>query len=361
MQIPKFIKDIKKYFMYEGSATPTTQDDLQAYMKNEHETLECLVDGLWQPETEYQEGHIVRSPNMAAGFIAVAKNAGYSATNEPDWNTTAREVIDGSITWIKKKQDSGVGSWEASKEYKVNDTVQLANNSAVFLLCTTSGISAVSEPVVTSQSSVTDGSVTWKVVAYNKVAVLNSNDLIEGKNIPDCWKSNESVAVGTIRFLSDPAYAGYYLKCVQAGTTGSNEPTNVDSGGDFCIDGTAKWLVYSILKSPDAFLLGGQTAAQIIANTLGQVPKGISVSVTAGTIGNGGTIPLPSGYTRAQCKYAVWPTSISVYTYATSTARPTISVNQNNGVVSYGGNYSNSEPAGGGSVTGAGYLCIAVK
>lgn len=116
------------------------------------------------------------------------------------------------------------------------------------MLCTTSGISAVSEPVVTSQSSVTDGSVTWKVVAYNKVAVLNSNDLIEGKNIPDCWKSNESVAVGTIRFLSDPAYAGYYLKCVQAGTTGSNEPTNVDSGGDFCIDGTAKWLVYSILK-----------------------------------------------------------------------------------------------------------------
>ena len=108
-------------------------------------------------------------------------------------------------------------------------------------------------------------------------------------------------------------------------------------------------------------MLGGQTAAQIIANTLGQVPKGISVSVTAGTIGNGGTIPLPSGYTRAQCTYAVWPTSISVYTYATSTARPTISVNQNNGVVSYGGNYSNSEPAGGGSVTGAGYLCIAVK
>lgn len=231
MQIPKFIKDIKKYFMYEGSATPTTQDDLQAYMKNEHETLECLVDGLWQPETEYQEGHIVRSPNMAAGFIAVAKNAGYSATNEPDWNTTAREVIDGSITWIKNKQDSGVGSWEASKEYKVDDTVQLANNSAVFLLCTIAGTSSVSEPVVTSQSSVLDGSVTWKVIAHNKVVVLDENNLIEGKNLPDCWKAAETVSVGTIRFLSDPAYAGYYLKCVQAGTTGSNEPTNVDSGG----------------------------------------------------------------------------------------------------------------------------------
>ncbi|WP_455655183.1 hypothetical protein [Phascolarctobacterium sp.] len=100
MQIPKFIKDIKKYFMYEGSATPTTQDDLQAYMKNEHETLECLVDGLWQPETEYQEGHVVRSPNMPAGFIAVAKNAGYTSTNEPDWGTAAREVVDGGIVWI---------------------------------------------------------------------------------------------------------------------------------------------------------------------------------------------------------------------------------------------------------------------
>lgn len=73
MQIPKFIKDIKKYFMYEGSATPTTQDDLQAYMKNEHETLECLVDGLWQPETEYQAGHVVRSPNMPKGIDARVK------------------------------------------------------------------------------------------------------------------------------------------------------------------------------------------------------------------------------------------------------------------------------------------------
>lgn len=358
MQIPKFIKDIRKYFMYEGSATPTTQDDLQAYMKNEHDTLECLVDRLWQPETEYQEGHIVRSPNMAAGFMAVAKNTGYSATNEPDWNTTAREVVDGSITWTKKKQDSGVGAWEASKEYEVNDTVQLANNSAVFLLCTTSGISAVSEPVVTSQSSVTDGSVTWKVVAYNKVAVLNSAELIEGKNIPDCWKSNESVAVGTIRFLSDPAYAGYYLKCVQAGTTGSNEPTNVDSGGDFCIDGTAKWLVYSILKSPDAFLLGGQTAAQIIANTLGQVPEGISVIVTAGTIGNGGTIPLPSGYTREQCKYAVW--AYSVRSSAGHGGSIHVEVNQSNGVVSVYGSFYDSESDFETSGT-AGYLCIAVK
>lgn len=101
MQIPKFIKNIKKYFMYEGSATPTTQDDLQAYMKNEHETLECLVDGLWQPETEYQEGHVVRSPNMLKGIEARVKTGGYSATNEPDWKVSATEISDGSVVWEK--------------------------------------------------------------------------------------------------------------------------------------------------------------------------------------------------------------------------------------------------------------------
>lgn len=101
MQIPKFIKDIKKYFMYEGSAAPTTQDDLQAYMKNEHETLACLVDGLWQPETEYQEGHIVRSPNMPKGIDARVKKGGYSATNEPDWNAAATEISDGAVIWEK--------------------------------------------------------------------------------------------------------------------------------------------------------------------------------------------------------------------------------------------------------------------
>lgn len=101
MQIPKFIKNISKYFMYEGSATPTTQDDLQAYMKNEHETLECLVDGLWQPETEYQEGHIVRSPNMPKGIEARVKAGGYSATNEPDWKVSTTEISDGSVVWEK--------------------------------------------------------------------------------------------------------------------------------------------------------------------------------------------------------------------------------------------------------------------
>lgn len=105
-------------------------------------------------------------------------------------------------------------------------------------------------------------------------------------------------------------------------------------------------------------MLGGQTAAQIIANTLGQVPEGISVIVTAGTIGNGGTIPLPSGYTRAQCKYAVW--AYSVRSSAGHGGSIHVEVNQSNGVVSVYGSFYDSESDFETSGT-AGYLCIAVK
>lgn len=130
MQIPKFIKDIKKYFMYEGSATPTTQDDLQAYMKNEHETLACLVDGLWQPETEYQEGHIVRSPNMPKGIDARVKKGGYSATNEPDWNAAATEISDGAVIWEKIARFNNI---EVTGDVTGNGTVDNAGQVALDL------------------------------------------------------------------------------------------------------------------------------------------------------------------------------------------------------------------------------------
>ena len=39
------------------------------------------------------------------------------------------------------------------------------------------------------------------------------------------WQPNESVTIGTVRFLMGSKYAGYYLKCTQTGVTGSSQPT----------------------------------------------------------------------------------------------------------------------------------------
>ena len=75
-----------------------------------------------------------------------------------------------------------------------------------------------------------------------------------------------------------------------------------------------------------------------------------AVSITGGTIAHGGTIPLPSGYTREQCKYAVFQGAVSSGGYAM--------VNQATGVVA-----SQVYSPGGDTYTNvtAGYLCIGVK
>lgn len=104
MEIPKFIKGIAKYFTYasdSGETTPTTQADLQELMKNNNTILECLVDGLWQPEKEMQLNQIIRSPNMPANMVAKVTNVGTTGTIEPEWTEMPdTSVSDGSVTFI---------------------------------------------------------------------------------------------------------------------------------------------------------------------------------------------------------------------------------------------------------------------
>lgn len=241
IQIPKFIKDTLKYFQYEGSPNPTTQDDLQAFMKSDHSVLECLVDGLWQPETYYKENHVVRSPNMQAGFVAKVTKAGTSGSNEPDWGGAT--ATDGTVKWKIQKQGSGGSgaTWESSTFYNVDSTVSLEGNSSFFLLCIKSGTSGATQPTVSSEANVTDGSVTWKPIYYKKLPTLDSSNYIKGENLAGYWKASQSVTVGTIRFLHGDKYAGYYLKCTTAGTTGTVQPTPVIPTTGVISDGSAKW------------------------------------------------------------------------------------------------------------------------
>lgn len=103
MEIPKFIKGVAKYFTYasdSGETMPTTQADLQELMKNNNTILECLVDGLWQPDKEMQLGQIVRSPNMPANTVAKVTSVGVTGTTEPEWPETVEATVsDGSVTF----------------------------------------------------------------------------------------------------------------------------------------------------------------------------------------------------------------------------------------------------------------------
>ena len=99
-EVIKLIRDTDRFFQYETSSTPTTEDELQAYLKNTHAVVENLVDAyLWQPSTSYTLGQIVRSANMPAGKSAKCTQAGTSDVNEPAWTSNSTTFTDGSCKW----------------------------------------------------------------------------------------------------------------------------------------------------------------------------------------------------------------------------------------------------------------------
>ena len=101
-EIPKLPLDVTPYFRYENESDPTTQDKFQAYLKNEHNVISCLVDGMWQATTNYQLGQIITSPNIPAGYQAVCTMAGTSSASEPSW-IKGTSIFDGTCQWVLSK------------------------------------------------------------------------------------------------------------------------------------------------------------------------------------------------------------------------------------------------------------------
>lgn len=97
--IPKLITDITPYFKYENESGATTQDQFQAYLKNEHSVLEVLVKGLWQSSTAYTKGQMIHTPNMPEKYVAICNTSGTSGANEPTWSAGSSSITDGTANW----------------------------------------------------------------------------------------------------------------------------------------------------------------------------------------------------------------------------------------------------------------------
>lgn len=224
IEIPKLITDTNPYFQYEGSSDATTQDELQAFMKNEHGVVEALTSAiLWQPSTAYEKGQEVRSPNMPAGFVAICTVAGISGTNEPDWGTGGTAIADASCTWKVTKGSITVNGQEPD----ASGNITIPSYT----------------PTYASDAEAIAGTV------INKAMTPKATDAVI-ENI-GYWKPNEAVSLNVRRYLRLPKYAGYFLQCTTAGTTGSTEPQPTVGTGTAVNDGSVKWTLYAMSTQND--------------------------------------------------------------------------------------------------------------
>lgn len=90
------------------------------------------------------------------------------------------------------------------------------------------------------------------------------------------------------------------------GSTGDNRPKNINVG--MLIIKAKNVAVDANVEGGNALTLGGYKATDFVLK--GQLPPSVQVSVITGTIAHGATLPLPAGYTQAQCRWMV-----SIYSY----------------------------------------------
>lgn len=78
----------------------TTEQQYQEFVRNHHNILSDLVaSNLWQPDTKYEIGQIVTSPNMVTNTVAKVIRAGTTSSSEPAWSGAGNTLADGTVTY----------------------------------------------------------------------------------------------------------------------------------------------------------------------------------------------------------------------------------------------------------------------
>lgn len=197
--------DFSNYDKFLTDPNYTTSAEAQDYFRNMDMLVEALIDvGLWQPETNYPNGHVVFSPNMPNGTeaVCIATNGGKSSNTEPSWGEDGgANVSDGTCFWklrwrhwskdVASVDDMLNGTSNdkvvtpylvafgqtatnrlPNTAYSVGNVVYTDSNLSVALKCVTAGTTSNTELDVSNKvvgESVEDGSVVWKLIARSNV------------------------------------------------------------------------------------------------------------------------------------------------------------------------------------------------
>ena len=107
MALPKKY-DFNDYDNYLTDPNPTTSAEAQDYFRNMDMLVSALVDAyLWQPNTTYAKGDVVKSNAMPSNVEAVCVNDtnGKSSNIEPSWGSVGGgNVSDGTCFWRLRMQ-----------------------------------------------------------------------------------------------------------------------------------------------------------------------------------------------------------------------------------------------------------------
>lgn len=87
---------------YEGSDSPTTQQQYQEMVKSWDATFQNLLDAghLWQPGKNYLTNQVVESPSMTPNTVAKVTTPGTSGITEPTWGAVGDTVADGTVSYL---------------------------------------------------------------------------------------------------------------------------------------------------------------------------------------------------------------------------------------------------------------------
>ena len=106
MSVIKFNRNFSELFNWDSDEDPTTEQEYQSAVRNWTEVVMDIVDTLlWQPETDYVENNIVKTPSLPLHYVLVCTTGGTSGTTEPSYDNVqiGDSVTDGTVTWTVAK------------------------------------------------------------------------------------------------------------------------------------------------------------------------------------------------------------------------------------------------------------------
>lgn len=194
-----FIKD--GYGTWDDTSKPTTFANMYDFMENQNNVTLALANGLWQPGTVYSTGAMVKTPDMGGEKYALCTTAGTTGTDTPSFETKnhGETLTDGTVTW-KIITISGMISDAITAAITANNKIHQETDSSKI----TDWSNAVKASVISEDIK----SELLKVILPSTAAAHNS--IYRGKDLTAYWNSGDmskAIKAGTF----DDIFPGDYI------------------------------------------------------------------------------------------------------------------------------------------------------